>query len=100
MLSTAVVLIVCCKSCSAIARVTATQDMQRAFQEGIREFVKDIETMAVAGRTNEVVRVCEKFQTNFNMWPEGQSYYNFLDLVGEASTNANSTNSLNMTHGR
>jgi len=59
---------------------------------GLPEFVGDLERLAVQGRTNDVKKACDRFQSEFNIWYEGNSVSNFWDLVYETSMAASTTN--------
>jgi len=92
LLSTGGALVLCCWSCSRFTKATTYHEVQSHYTRGLREFVGDLEKMAVAGRTNEVAHASERFQKEFNIWYKGDAVSNFWDLVAETSNAANRTN--------
>src|SRR5690242_13559206 len=93
LLSIAVLLALSCWSCSRFTKMTTYHEVQNHYiRGGLPEFVGDIKTLSLAGRTNEVAHACDRFQKEFNIWYEGDSVSNFWDLVYETSQAANTTN--------
>ncbi len=90
--SLTVFVVLCCLSVSRSTKVSTYHEVQDHYvRGGLPDFVADLKKLSIAGRTNEVVHACERFQREFNIWHEGDAVTNFWDLVAETSRAANRT---------
>jgi len=92
LITVVVVLVVACRACSDFTRVTTTQSLQSVYVRGLRQFVGDLRTMTIAGRTDEVAKACERFDKEFNIWYTDEAASNFWNLVVDTSQIAQTTN--------
>jgi hypothetical protein len=84
LLSIAVVLVLACQSCSRLSTYSAHTQIQENYMRcGLPCFVENLGKLAVAGRTDEVVRACEKFRDAIRLSSDKADVSNFQALVSE-----------------
>lgn len=82
LLSIAILTIWCCCAVTKFARTDVYREITENYMRfGLPQFVENIEKLAVEGRTNEVVKACERFQREFEISDDHKVVTNFWDLV-------------------